>query len=904
MTIPWWFKRLVDFKNRRALRARLDEEMAFHLEQLVNENLRRGMAPEAARLAAKRKLGNATLTRESYREIAGWPKVEELGRDLMLAGRNLRRRPGYAASMIGLLGVGLAAMLTVYVLTDAMLRRDLPVPHPEQLHLIADEDGDPSMFSRATTERLAANLPRSPVIAYGSDTRVTTQRGNQPAKTARGQLVSGAALSGIGVQPLIGRLLSPGDDRIGDGAPVVVVGQGWAQREYGSAAAALGQELRINQVMVEIVGVLPETFGGFDVVDRVEVFLPTALQQQLALFSNASEFASDDRDNDPDWNRENRVRWLNTLVRVPRGEAVEAVLPAVQFAARPDIEDLITQIASPIEREQLRRVTWQVVASPGGYSHQRNAFSATGKMLTGLVVSLLLLTCANLSGIMLVRTLSRHREMGVRMSLGAGRWRTCRLAMVEALVCGAAGAGLGLVLAMWMVPAAAELLTPNVELRLEVVGWSQVMVLVGVAATSSLFCAMAPAWWISKLQPLIALNGAMGGGSMPQRVGRVLVALQLALAVMLVAVSLSLGQEIASVLARDPGFARTEVVTATFSPRSAGYSDETMAPLYERLRATVGALPGVQRMGLSANGILAGSRSRSAVFPRDPELEDRAGQYQQDSVDPTYLQTVGLRLLQGRWFEVTDDADAPRVAIVSQAFAQAFWGTTDVLGKRIGYDYEASDADMTVIGLVADAGINRARDAKTEIFFVPQLQSGWDHRFMAVRVQRDPGAVRRMMVDALAAAEPGLVFGRWQTLGERREGNLSREIASSRLAAIIAGLSLLLATFGVGGSLAHLVTLRQKELAVRAALGATPSRLMRGVMGDGLRLGIRGAIGGAVLVGLIVFGVPVVGWWEAVPGWKTGGGAVIAGLLAAILGGWLPARRAAKIEPQRMLKSD
>jgi putative ABC transport system permease protein len=244
------------------------------------------------------------------------------------------------------------------------------------------------------------------------------------------------------------------------------------------------------------------------------------------------------------------------------------------------------------------------------------------------------------------------------------------------------------------------------------------------------------------------------------------------------------------------------------------------------------------------------------------------------------------------------------VAVVTSAFAHTFWGTTDVIGKRFGFGYEASDEDMTVVGLVADAGINRARDAQTEICFVPQQQSSADFRFMAVRAPRDSDAVRRMVVERLSTTEPGLVFSGWHTLGERRENDMRREVASSRLAAIVAGLSLMLATFGVGGSLAHLVTLRQKELAVRAALGATPSRLMRGVLGDGVRLGLWGAAGGSALVLLMAFGVPILGWWEAVPGWMTGGGSVLAGLVATIVGGWLPARRASRIDPQRMLKSD
>lgn len=899
-----WINRLKHLGQRRALRQRLDEELAFHFDELVTAHERRGLTPAAARRAAQRDLGNPTLTRESYREQAGWPWGEEVGRDFSLALRNLVRRRGYALSMIGLLAVGLAATLSVYVLTDAMLRRALPVPHPEELHLMAESDDRPAWFSRSTVERLRASLPHCAVIAYGGDTQVTIQRPHQPAQSVRGQLVSGGAFAGLKLAPVHGRLLTPADDRIGEGAPVTVVSHAWALREYGAASAAVGQKLLVNQTELEVVGVLPERFNGFDVVDRVDMYFPTALQFPLSIFSNSTVFASDDRPNDPDWNRENRVRWLETLVRVPSGTPVASVQSALEMAVTPDIEDLIAQIQSPIEREELRRTAWQVVPAPGGYSHGRNAFAGTGRMLTGLVVSLLLLTCANLSGIMLVRTLSRHREMGVRLALGAGRWRTCRLAVVEAVVCGIAGAGLGLLMAAWMLPGVAQLLVPGAVLRLEVVGWPQLVMLVGVALVCSVACALVPAWWIARLQPLVALSGAMGGGTMPQRVGRVLVAVQLALAVMLVAVSLSLGAEIADVLERDPGFERDTVLTARFNPRTAGYAPDALDGLNQRLRDIVMAVPGVERVGLSSNGILAGSRSRSGVFPRGEGLEAQGGDYQQDTADVSYLETVGLRLQRGRWFEETDTVDSPQVAVVTQSFARIMWGRADVIGERFGYDYEASEADMTVIGVVADAGVNRARETVTEMFFTPGEQSRSPYGFLAVRVQSDPDAVRRMVVNALEAAEPGLVFGRWETLAERREGNLRQEIASSRLAMIIAGVAMLLATFGVGGALAHLVTLRQRELAVRAALGASPQRLLRGVMKDGMRLGLCGAAGGGTLVALIAWGVPLVSWWEASPSVWVGLAAAAAGVLAAVIGGWLPARRASRIDPQRMLKTD
>ena len=292
-----FINRLKDWRQRRVLRERLDEELAFHLDELTAEYQRRGYAPAEARRLARRDLGNTTLVRESHREQAGLPWLEEWGRDVLLAWRNLARRRGYALSMIGLLAVGLGATLSVYVLTDAMLRRALPVPQPEELFLIANEDGAPSYLSRATVDRLRENLPGVAVIAYGGETAVTTQRGDRPAKSARGQLVSGGAFAGLGVLPEQGRLLSAGDDRIGEGTSVAVVSYGWAVREFGSSAAALEQEILVNRVPVQVVGVLPELFQGLDAVEQVDLYFSTALQARLAIHGNASEFASSDRPN-------------------------------------------------------------------------------------------------------------------------------------------------------------------------------------------------------------------------------------------------------------------------------------------------------------------------------------------------------------------------------------------------------------------------------------------------------------------------------------------------------------------------------------------------------------------------------------------------------------------------------
>ncbi|WP_221029463.1 ABC transporter permease [Actomonas aquatica] len=899
-----WLNRLADWKRRKALRARLDEELNFHLDRLTEDFERRGFAPEEARRRARRELGNTTLVQEAHRERAGLPWIEEWARDAVLAVRNLRRRPGYAASMVGMLGVGLAATLTVFVLTDAMLRQSLPVPRPAELHLVTTPDGQPAWFSRATIERLQSEWSEGTVVAYAGDTTVTVQRGDAPARSARGQLVMGSALSGLELQAAAGRLLTPMDDRIGAGAPVAVANHAWAVNEFGSAAGAVGQEISVNRQTVQIVGVLPAAFRGFDGVSRTDLFMPTALQPLLGIDGNANEFSSDDRPNDPDRNRENRVRWLEVLLRVPAGVPAERVTPAVEAAAAPDIQDLISQMSSPAERETLERSTWRAVAAPAGFSYYRSAFTNTGRMLTALVVSLLVLTCANLSGLMLVRTLARHREMGVRLSLGAGRWRTCRLTVVEALVCGLGGALLALLLVQWTLPGAARLLAPGTDLALSLWGSAPIGVLVGVATACGVACALVPAWWLSRLQPLVALQGAMGTGRLPQRLGRVLVAVQLAVAVLLVAVAFSLGREIADVLAQDPGYDREVTLTARFDPRTAGYEYEDLEPLYARLKQAAEAVPGVERIGFSATGILSHSRSASTIYPRGEGLEALAGNYQNEVIDVDFASAVGLRLERGRWFAETDSAEAPPVALVSQSFARKMWGTTEVLGKRMGFGYEPEDSDLEVVGVVSDARINRVKEDGVEIFYVARSQFPAGMGYVAVRTQRDPAAVRARLKDAFGSVEPGLVFGSWQTLGERMESDLRSDIASSRLAGIVAGLALILAMCGVGGSLAHLVTLRQKELALRMALGATPQTLLRDVLFDGLRLGVLGALGGAALIGALAWGLSLITWWNATPSFSVAVGAAVCGLLAALLGGWLPARRASRVDPQRMLKAD
>jgi predicted permease len=899
-----FFARFHDWCRRRSVVAAFDEEMRFHLEELAAEYQRRGLSEEAARTAARREFGNVIATRESLRAQAGCPPLEEIARDTSLAFRSLSRRPGMAFGVILVLALGLGAALALVVLVDAVFLRPLPVAAPAELYLVREPDGGPALFSAGTARRFAETLPEGcGVASHATPSRATVQRGAAPAEHAEVQLVEGRFFSVLGLQPLVGRLLVPGDDAVGAPASVAVVGESWARERFGTPLAALGGEVRINRHPVTIVGVVPDRFAGLIIGGRVQLWLPAGLQPFVHAAGNAATFSSNDRPNDPDWNREERTSWMQLLVRVP-GSANIPVLPVLQAAARPAREDIARQIEDPEEQASLLRLNWELEPAKTGYSHLRASFGSTSQLLAGIIAALLLLTSANVSNLLLVRTLARHREMGVRLALGAGSWRVCRLALIEALVLAALGAIGAALLATWLAPLAASLLTPHAQLDLRIVAWRPLVVLSALAIIVSGLCAGAPSAWIARLDPLVALAGRAGATRSPLRLGRALVVVQVALAAAVVTVAVAITRELHRLLTTDPGFATHQVLTATFDPGSAGYQGDAALSLYDRIEDAVRRLPGVEAVGFSSNGILAGSHSRSRIYPRGEGALVRSGPYQSDSVRPGYFDAVGLTLLQGRVILASDTATTPRVAVVTEAFAREIFGEVDVIGRRFGYGATPDEQDWAVVGVVADARVNTVAGDPPPLFFIPVAQASNDLRFLAIRFSGPPATLTHSLREVLAAMEPGLVWSRWQSLAERMAGNVRDRVAMSRLIWTLAGAALLLATLGVGVSLAHLVVLRRREIAIRIALGADRRRIRRQILLDASRIGAAGALLGLGLI-VVLSRLPIpLGILDVLLDPWTFGIALMAGAGAAALGAWRPACQATRIDPQRWLAAE
>ncbi|HVU15973.1 MAG TPA: ABC transporter permease [Candidatus Didemnitutus sp.] len=894
--------RLRDSCRRRKIDRSFDDEMMFHLQELEDKHRAAGLSASEARTAAQRDFGNLVQVRENLRESAGFPLWDELVNDFRFALRGIARRRWLAVSVILILTLGLAAAATIYGLVDAVFLRPLPVAHPEELFAAVNSDADrPDRLSRGTVRRLEESLPGHLVAAYSGGSRGAVQIGSSAAAWAGLRLVNGNFFTMLGIDARVGRLLTGADDVTG--APLVAVASDpWARKMFGTAEVAVGREISINQTPVTIVGVLPPSFHDIVVGQATEVWLPTAAQPRLHVYGNSSESVGDDRPNDPDWNREERISWLQILIRI-RPE-VTSVPAALERAWAVERDDLIKANDDTEEQTRLKHRSWLLAPSPGGRSRLRGTFRSTGWLLGTVAGIMLALVCTNVSGLLLVRSMSRHREIGVRLALGAGSVRVMRLGFIEALILSIVGGAAGWLLATWLLPAAAHLLLPGDTVAVTL-GVRSVVLMLAVALGCAVFSALAPALWVSRVEPLRALSGSRGLGRAPIRLGRILVVTQFAIAVALVALATALGAELQKVLAADPGFDPEHVVTAIFDPSSAGYETKAIPALLDRLEQTVTSVPQVQSVSFSLTGILAGSQWSSGVFVRDPQAVVHRSVVQHDAVLPGYFGVIGTPILLGREFTKDDRAGSMPVAIVNAAFAREYFGNRSPIGQSFGDDPKPSKDDRVIVGVVADSHPNGVRAPVPALYFAPVAQSNdVIPQFIAVRFHGPTEAMLGELRNVLARAEPGLVFTSWKTLQERMSDDLRGDRATSRLAAIFGACAIFLAGAGVAGSMGYLVILRQRELALRIAIGAEPAGLFRGVVADSIRLGIAGSLIGLVVIAVMPR-IPAVKDALAVqPGLLSALVAAVTALVVAAIAGTIPGRRAARIDPIQILKAE
>ncbi|WP_415909305.1 ABC transporter permease [Oleiharenicola sp. Vm1] len=888
--------------GRRARVARLEEEMRTHIEQLTEENVRRGLDRVEARRQAHLAFGNVLATREETEDALGWPSLEAWVHDFRVAGRSLSRRPAFALSLVAVLALGIGATTAVFSLVRGVLLEPLPVPHPEELSLVTDATGEPFLLSAPTIRRLAeAPELGGRVAAYATPTRAALRLDDQPAQPCQVQFVNGQFFSALGIAAARGRVLAPADDATEAPRAVAVASHAFWLAKLGGAPDAVGRSVRLNRQEVTIVGIAPASFDGVSLGDSPDLWLPLGLHAPLGLRPSAWTI-SDGPVALEQWTRLDNVNWLSALVRVAPGNT--AAHGALERSWRPQLDAALAIITDAPTIQDFRNRVPRLVPSPQGYSDTRNDFRRVGLTLTLLVAAVVLVTAANSATLLLLRMLGRGRELGVRLALGAGRWRLARGALLESLLLACGGAVGGGLIGAWLTPLLARWLAPDVRGGLPGFDWAMAGALAVLALGLGLAIGLAPAWLMARLAPQSVLQQRHLGAGGTLRLGRTLIVAQLALSVMLISVAGALAFDLRRVLAEAPGYDRAALVQTFFDLRGAGIPEERQPALLARLRATAHELPQVREVAFAASGALSGSRSASGVYFRGEVAHQPRENIQHESVDENYFTTMGMTLVRGRGFTAHDVAGRPNVAVISERLAREVFGDADPIGRRFGFGETADAEDREIVGIVSDARVNGVREAPPAMFYDPLPQWRATAGCLVVRVAGDAAAAREALKKKISAAEPGVLFNRWTTLEERAQRWVRNDVATVRLTAGFGVLATLLAVIGVLGALGYLVASRSREIAVRLAIGAEPGRVWRDVLRDAATLGLLGA---AIGVGLSLLLPRVLGSWMMV-GLRADGAAIalaaVAGLLAAVIGGLLPARRAAKVDPLALLRAE
>jgi predicted permease len=838
--------------------------------------------------------------------------IESLWQDVRLAVRGLRRAPGFTTVVVLMLALGLGANTAIFSLMDAVMFRPLAVPAPDELSLLYDEGpaapdeviGDlvrGDEFSWPLVQQLAAALPPATrLAAMTPPTQLNVRLGADSTTTlVRSQLVSGGFFSTFGATGVMGRLLDETDNRVIDNHPVAVVGYDFWQGQLAGRADVVGRSILVNGVPFTIVGVANQGFTGVWAGTAIQLWVPLVMQQAIAYRQNAS---THNADANVAWPLQTGVFWLNVVVR---SSAVQQEAIRNAFAViREQQMRLVDGAGSGVETQLLIKRQAKVGSFARGFSALRDQYSNVLLLLMGMVGLLLLAACANVANLLLARSAARQRELGIRMSLGAGRIRFVRFVLIESLLLSLLGGLAAMAIAQWSSTSLAsfagarDVLPAGFALDGRVLAFC-----IGVALLTSLVFGVVPALRTTRL-PLASALRTSGARIGPVNAMRPLVVAQIALSLVLVLSAGLFGRSLVNLSRLDPGYDREQLVQIRLNPRVGGVAAEELPALYARISERAKQVPGVVGTDLSYCGIATGCRSIGGI--RIEGYDAAPGEitrFQENRVSASYFSTTGMRIVEGRAFNEHDITGQPAVVVINEAAKRKYFGGASPIGKRVGY----GELTNEIIGVVGDARVNTLREEPVPMAFYPLAQSS-ERQFataMDLRVNGDAATVGETVRRAIAEMEPRLLANsRPTTIADQLDQGLVRDRLVAYLAGAFGILALVLACVGLYGVLSYAVAMRTSEMGVRMAVGATPGDVLRLIVAGAMRLtavgivlGATVAVGAARFIQTLLFGVtPTDGTTYAI---------VIAVLtVVALAASWLPARRAARVDPMTALRAE
>ena len=899
------FSRLAALFRTRKLDRDLDDELRSHIEFRTEENIAAGMSLEEARLDALRRFGNPALMKEDARhmDLAAW--LDSLLLDLRFAVRMLRKTPAFTAIAVITLALGIGANTAIFTLTHALLLKGLPVSNPDQLVVLTYTSGQGSLgLSWPMYEELRRqqSVFSSMFAIAGGNFHV--KRGGVLEKDDV-EFVTGDTFSTLGLQPALGRLISASDDISGAGAPVAVISHAYWVKAFNGSPEALGASLTIDRTAVTVVGVLPANFQSVVAGSHPDIFLPYELEPVVR----------------PGHSQRTGAAMLVATVMGRRRAGVSFE------QARADIERLGPGIVQKVDTNNILRSfamfkNARITAEPGraGRSWYRTQYERPLLVLQSLVGVILLICCANLAGLLAARASSRRREFAVRGALGAPRFRMVRQLLVEAAMLALIGAGLGMLLADFGGRLLASTMLRNADLSFNLHPDLGVLLFTTAITVSVALLAGLPSGLRSTRVDLVTdlKEGALH--SRPASfLDRWLVAGQVALAsVLLVAAGLFAGT-VHRLLSIDPGFSTEGVLVVPLDITGLTISEfytyrpdtKRQIAMTEQMIERLQGMPGVVLASGEVMPVMAGYTSSATYQSTLPDGSAQKASAWFNNVGPHYFAAAGTRIYQGRDFEPSDRDQKNPVVAINQSAAHLFFPKGNALGSYLSAangvsSWSADDHSehYRVVAVVEDQLFSNLRSAAPPMVYEPFMQlKAVPHIFLVIRTSNPAAAAQsaRKVLHDLAPAAP------WQepiTMREQIRESIGRERAVAMLAVFFAGLALLLTGIGVYGLLSYDVVQRTREIGIRLALGARQGSVLRRVIGQAALLTVCGLVAGLALavalgrfVSSLLYGVrPLDG-----ASYMLAAGSLIA---LALLAGYLPARRATRVDPMIALRNE
>jgi predicted permease len=886
----WYYKlplRLRSIFRKNQAETDLSEELQFHLQNQIDEYVAQGMNPKEARHAALRSLGGIEQAKEECRDERKVNLIENFLKDVRFGLRMFRRSPGFSILAILCLTLGIGANAAVFSWVEGILFRPYPlVSHQERLLALAGTARDEKSTETSWPDLLdlQRNCKFLDSLFVSKITGATLSIGER-ADVTTGSIVSANYFDAIGVHPILGRGFEPGEDAGRSAHPVAVISYQLWQSRYKGDPQIIGKTQRFNNVVHTIVGVAPEGFYGTFVGWAMHFWVPASMEEAF----EAGGYKLEDRD----------ARWAEAYVRLKPGvtrDQAQQEIAAIASRLEADYPD--TNRGRGIKLWPL----WQTPFNNAG------TLLPTLEIMLAVVVFVLLIACANVGNLLLVRSFARRHEMTVRLAIGAGRSHLLKQLLTEGLILSAFGAAGGMLVAYWCRHALVLLFPVRSGIAMHLPGEIDGRVLAvsgGVCLIVTLIVGLVPAFQTRNLDLAGALKAESSGvvGARGRAwVRSSLVVLQVCLSFILLVGAALLMQSLQKIRTTSPGFTTSGVLETGVSLVAAGYDVPRAKIFQDELIDRVRALPGVESAAYARLAPMSyGSYSSSPIAVdgyEPPPNEQPTAEYNQ--VSPAYFATLGIPLTSGREFTRADDENAPLVAIVNQTMAARYWRGQNPIGQRL----QVKGKWVQVVGVAADSKYSSMRENPKAFFYVPLRQDFVRGPGLNIRTTQPLQTMQAAVTREVRAIDSNLALYEMISLQEQVERSTSPQLVAVTLVAILGGLALLLACIGLYGVMSYAVSQSTRELGLRMALGAGASTVLRlvlsrglGLMAAGVVIGVAVALGLTRLLGNLLYQVS--------PRDPLAFGAAFAVMtIAALAACFLPAWRATRTDPMRALRAE